>query len=110
MENNGIEPLNLLLFKTKAKASAERHATFIFTIESTTSTHISNNPIDKSEASDIDFTATSLSFDINKNDETRIVSTESILSSTPNSIKKFPILKSPPKILPLSSKLKLKIN
>ena len=65
MENTDIELLNLVHFKTKAKASDESHATFISTSENATSTPLSNEPLDQNEASDIDFN-TGLSFDINK--------------------------------------------
>ena len=103
MENTDIELLNLVHFKTKAKASDESHATFISTSENATSTPLSNGPLDQNEASDIDFN-TGLSFDINKNDETMVTSTENILSSTPIPVKNFQIPKSPPEILSLRSK------
>ena len=99
-ENTDIELLNLGHFKTKAKASDESHATFISTSENATSTPLSNRPLDQNEASDIDFN-TALSFDINKNEETMITSTENILSSTPIPVKNFQIPKSPPEILSL---------
>ena len=101
MENTAIELLNLGHFKTKAKASNEIHATFISTSENATSTSLSNKPLDQNETSDIDFNTALLSFDINKNDETTVTSTENILFSTPIPIKNFPIPKSPPEILSL---------
>ena len=99
MENTDTELLNLEHFKTKTKASDENHTTFASTIESATSTHLSNKPIDKSEISDFSFTTASLSFDINKNDETTATFTGNILSSTANLMKNILIPKSPPKIL-----------
>ena len=102
-ENTDIELLNLGHFKTKAKASDESHATFISTSENAKSTPLSNRLLDQNEASDIDFN-TALSFDINKNDETMVTSTENILSSTPTPVKNFQIPKSPPEILSLRSK------
>ena len=86
-------------FKTKAKASDESHITFVFTSENARPTPLSNKPLDKSETSDVDFAAASLSFDINKNEKT--TSIENIVSSTPNPIRNFPITKSIPEILPL---------
>ena len=53
MENTDTELLNLEHFKTETKASDENHTTFASTIESATSTHLSNKPIDKSEISDL---------------------------------------------------------
>ena len=96
MENTDTELLNLGHFKS--------YTTFISTSENTTPTPLSNKPLDKKETSNIDFTTALLSFDINKNDETLVTSTENIFSSTPILIKNFPIPKSPPEILSLRSR------
>ena len=99
MENTDTELLNLEHFNTKTKASDKNRTTFASTIESATSTHLSNKSIDKSEISDFSFTTASLPFDINKNDETTAIFTGNILSSTTSPMKNILIPKSPPKIL-----------
>ena len=75
----------------------------ISTSKNATSTPVSNKPLDQNETSDIGFTTSLLSFDINKNDKITVTSIENILSSTPIPIKNFPIPKSPPEILSLRS-------